>query len=412
MRTYPIPFNEQERLAALRSVPGLTPEKDATFDAICDATRKLFGCPLAHISVLDEEDQWYKSVVGMDLPTMPKTQGFCSFAIMSDDVMVVPDFTKDPRFADHPMVVPGSPEARFYAGVPLVLSSGYRFGSLCAIDLVPHDMPSEAQLDTLRALGQAVVAALESAPVAKAEEGPDFSQAGFFNLISHELRTPLTVALGSLRMLQSRIEGPLESRLADSAIRASENLSKLIDAVITFSDAQTGELRLNEDVTDLRSLAEDVIAVHVPTAEGADRQITLGTLGYDGPIQVDADQIKLALAALTLNAIVHGGSDMVLETARDADGNLEIVVRDNGTLSAHVDLAELYKPFVVGTAIDNRDARGGLGLGLPLTRKLVELHGGDFMIDADADHTTARIRLPHWRVDAAQAAQADVIAAE
>ncbi|QFS81379.1 MULTISPECIES: GAF domain-containing sensor histidine kinase [unclassified Roseivivax] len=410
MRNYPIPFNEQERLAALRAVPGLTPENDAMFDAICDATRKLFDCPLAHISVLDEEEQWYKSVVGMDLPTMPKTQGFCAFAIMSDEVMVVPDMTLDPRFKAHPMVVPGSPGARFYAGVPLVLSNGYRFGSLCAIDLKPHEMPSEQQLDTLRALGQAVVAALEAAPLDKASDAPDLSQAGFFNLISHELRTPLTVALGSMRMLQSRLETPLEARLADAAIRASENLAKLIDSVITFSDAQTGELRLNDEVVDLRSLLEDVVAVHVPTAEGADRSMTLGTLGFDGALSADADQIKLALAALSLNAIVHGGSDMVLETALDAEGNLEIIVRDNGTMSGDVDLAELYKPFVVGTAIDNRDARGGLGLGLPLTRKLVELHGGDFMIDADAEHTVARIRLPHWRIDAAQTPK--VIAAE
>ncbi|SIS84713.1 Signal transduction histidine kinase [Roseivivax lentus] len=410
MRSYPIPFNEQERLAALRAVPGLTPGNDPVFDAICEAVRVLFDCPLAHISVIEGEEQWYKSVVGMDLPTMPKAQSFCTYAIMSDNVMVVPDMTKDPRFRNHPMVVPGSPGARFYAGAPLVLSSGYRFGSLCALDLKPHEMPDEAQLATLRALGRAVVAALEAAPLAKAPQEPDISQAGFFNLISHELRTPLTVALGSLRMLHARIDGPLEARLADAAIRASENLAKLIDAVITFSDAQTGELRLNDRPVALRALVEDVVAMHVPTAEGADRRISLGHLGYDGPVQADPDQLKLALAALSLNAIVHGGSDMVLETAQDAEGNLEIIVRDNGTLAPEVDLAELYKPFVVGTAIDRRDARGGLGLGLPLTRKLVELHGGAFEIDADATHTVARIRLPHWRLEAAR--QQGVIAAE
>ena len=400
MRTYPIPFNEQARLAALRNVPGLSPDNAPVFDAICDATRKLFDCPIAHISVLDEETQWYKSVVGMDLGQMPKELGFCAYAIMSDEPMVVPDMTKDPRFAQHPMVVPGSPEARFYAGVPLVLSNGFRFGSLCALDLKPHEQPSEQTLATLRALGAAVVAALEKAPAEPATSEIDIGQAGFFNLISHELRTPLTVTLASLKMLAGRLDDPIDSRLLDAALKSSENLAKLIESVITFSDVTTGELRLNESVCDLRALLEEVVELHIAAADGSQTRLSLGDVTLKGPIQVDAEQIKLALAALTLNALLHGGQDMELDAGQDADGALLITVRDNGTLSSHVDLSELYKPFVVGASLEHRNTRGGLGLGLPLTRKLVELHGGDFEVQANADSTVALIRLPRWRVEA------------
>ena len=139
MRTYPIPFNEEARLRAVFDIPGLTAQNEALFDTICEATRTLLDCPIAHISVVEEDSQWYKSVVGMHLDPMPKDTGFCAHTIMSDAPMIVPDLSKDARFERHPMVAKGGPEARYYAGVPLILSSGHRFGSLCALDLKPHE---------------------------------------------------------------------------------------------------------------------------------------------------------------------------------------------------------------------------------------------------------------------------------
>ena len=129
MRTYPIPFNEEARLRAVFDIPGLTAQNEALFDTICEAARTLLDCPIAHISVVEEDSQWYKSVVGMHLDPMPKDTGFCAHTIMSDAPMIVPDLSKDARFERHPMVAKGGPEARYYAGVPLILSSGHRFGS-------------------------------------------------------------------------------------------------------------------------------------------------------------------------------------------------------------------------------------------------------------------------------------------
>ena len=124
MRTYPIPFNEEARLRAVFDIPGLTAQNEALFDTICEAARTLLDCPIAHISVVEEDSQWYKSVVGMHLDPMPKDTGFCAHTIMSDAPMIVPDLSKDARFERHPMVAKGGPEARYYAGVPLILSSG------------------------------------------------------------------------------------------------------------------------------------------------------------------------------------------------------------------------------------------------------------------------------------------------
>lgn len=400
MRNYPIPFNEEARVAALRAAPGLSRANDPVLDAICEATRRLLGCPIAHVSVVEEDHQWYKSVVGIELGDMPKEHSFCTHTIMSDDPLVVPDLSKEPRFAEHPMVAEGGPQARFYAGVPLVLSSGYRFGSLCALDLEPHEMPSQGEIELLRDLSRAVVAAVERRPE-PAKPSSDELESGaetFITLVGHELRTPLTVMLGALRMLEYRVEDPVDRRFVATSRRSTEHLAKLVESILTFSNAATGELKLDERQADLGELISDVVEMNVMGMDGVQRSLVLGENHIQQPVFMDAAQIKLALTALALNAVYHGGSNMAVGAGFDGLGNIVITVSDDGTLGTHVDLAQLYKPFVVGGDIDHRGTGGGLGLGLPLTRKLVEMHGGEFEIKSRPGDTVAIIRLPRWRV--------------
>lgn len=402
MRTYPVPFNEEARLRSLFAVPGLTETNDALFETICDAARKLLGCPIAHISVVEDDSQWYKAVVGIELHRMPRDNSFCAHTIMSNEPMVVPDLSKDPRFTRHPMVVAGGPQARYYAGVPLVLSSGLRFGSLCALDLAPHEAPSDHQMAILADLGRAVVAALEGAPPKPSTQKEDeVAKATFITLIGHELRTPLTILRGSLQLLEASADGGINPKLTTAARKSVEHLMNLAETVIAFSDAATGELQLNERHCTLGELFAEIADLQLPGPDGVLKSVTLDETAdsLTQPVFLDPDQIMLALDALTLNAINHGGQHIAVGGGQDDKGNIELWVSDNGNLGEHVELAKLYEPFVVGGDVRNRSARGGLGLGLPLTRKLVELHGGDFEVRSSHDNTTAIIRLPAWRTE-------------
>lgn len=402
MRTYPIPFNEEARLRAVFSIPGLSEENEKVFDAICDATRKILGCPIAHISVVEDDTQWYKSVVGIELDRMPKDNSFCAHTIMSGQPMVVPDLSKDPRFEEHPMVAEGGPGARFYAGVPLILSSGQRFGSLCGLDLVPHDAPSDQQMSIIEDLGKAVVAALEGAPPKPAAQTEDeVAKATFMVLVGHELRTPLTILFGSLQLLEATSQRGINTSLIGSARRSAEHLNNLVDTIIAYSDASTGELRLNDQITELDDLLGHAAELVLPGKDGTLKAISLAEDALSISVFADPDQIKLALNALVLNAVNHGGQEITIGSRLDAAGNLEIMVTDNGSLDENVELAALYEPFVVGGNLDHRDTQGGLGLGLPLTRKLVELHGGEFEVISDDNQTSAIMRLPVWRMKAA-----------
>tara|TARA_R110002051_G_scaffold83650_2_gene148272 strand:- start:2466 stop:3668 length:1203 start_codon:yes stop_codon:yes gene_type:complete len=398
MKTFPVPFNEDARVLAVQNVPGLTRDNEILFDMICTAAAKLLECPISHISVVEESSQWYKSVVGIELEEMPKNNSFCTHTIMSDEPMVVPDLSMDPKFWDHPMVAEGGPQARYYAGVPLILSSGFRFGSLCVLDFTPHNMPSEKELATLEELGRIVVAALERAPAQTAREPDTSSQETFLTLVGHEFRTPLTIINGSLRMLSARLQDEIDKKLSKSALKSSEHLTKLVATILEFSDIRTGELRLNEEATDITPLLEELYDDHSAATIEAGKLFALPTNNVQFPILVDKGHIKICMISLLMNSVLHGGHTIKLSVELDADGNVEILVSDDGQLDKNVDLKELYKPFIVGGNLSKRGTGGGLGLGLPLTRRLVELHGGEFEITTSQSGTTACIRLPKWRL--------------
>ena len=317
---------------------------------------------------------------------------------MSDELMVVPDLSFDPKVASHPMVAKGGPEYRFYAGVPLILSSGFRVGSLCALDTKPHEMPPQRQLDILRKLGDAVVAALEKPPAASAKDDDETLKSNFAILVGHELRTPMTVVLGGLDLLEHMTQGSTLNELSTKVRKASEQLGNLIETIIKFSVAETGELVLNEQPTCISRILSETIEVVSITPEARSKSIISNCDPEADQMLIDSDHIRLSLTALTMNSVLHGGDNISITTRLDSDRAVCIEVADDGDLDDHVELAELYRPFVVGADLSKRGSRGGLGLGLPLTRKLVEMHGGKFEVVAASNRTTACIRLPNWRI--------------
>lgn len=145
-----IPHNEEQRLQVLRDLGILDTHAEERFDRITRLAQQLFQVPIALISLVDSDRQWFKSRQGLDVSETPRDVSFCGHAILGSDVFCVPDATLDARFADNPLVV-GAPNVRFYAGAPLQVEDGLRMGTLCLIDHDAREL-SQAQIELLRDL--------------------------------------------------------------------------------------------------------------------------------------------------------------------------------------------------------------------------------------------------------------------
>jgi serine/threonine-protein kinase len=152
--------DEPARLQDLRAHAVLDSEPEADFDELTRLAAALCGTPMALVSLIDEQRQWFKSKVGLALDETPREQAFCAHAILEDGVFEVPDAGRDARFADNPLVT-GDPRICFYAGASLVSAAGLPLGTLCVLDRVPRTL-SDAQREQLRALAGRVVERLEA----------------------------------------------------------------------------------------------------------------------------------------------------------------------------------------------------------------------------------------------------------
>lgn len=126
-------LGEAERLAALRNYQILDTEAELSFDRISRAAADVCGAPMALVSLVDEHRQWFKSKIGVAATETPRSISFCAHAIKQDGLLIVPDTSADPRFADNPLVT-GPTGVRFYAGAPLHTPGGHRIGTLCVLD--------------------------------------------------------------------------------------------------------------------------------------------------------------------------------------------------------------------------------------------------------------------------------------
>ena len=149
----PLPHNETQRLKALRDLVLLDTPPEERFDRISAFAASEFDVPMALVSLVDQDRQWFKSNFGVDVRETPRDVSFCGHAIAQSTPLIVPDALADPRFADNPMVI-GHPFVRFYAGAGLRLPYGQVVGTLCVMDRRPRtfDRLDEAILCRLRDL--------------------------------------------------------------------------------------------------------------------------------------------------------------------------------------------------------------------------------------------------------------------
>jgi len=155
-----IPGNEADRMHALKALHLLDTPMQENFERITRITQAIFNVPIVSFTLIDSDRQWFKSVQGLDICETSREVSFCGHVINQAALFIINDATKDPRFADNPLVT-GEPFIRFYAGYPVHSADGFKIGSLCIIDTKPHDF-TKAQLAPLKDMAAMLEAELKA----------------------------------------------------------------------------------------------------------------------------------------------------------------------------------------------------------------------------------------------------------
>ncbi|MCE0507301.1 GAF domain-containing sensor histidine kinase [Roseivivax sp. GX 12232] len=410
--TFPFASNEHARLRELREVVDPERSSNAYVQDIAERAADMFGTPAALVSIVEADHQWFLGKTGINLEMTPRDYSICSRTIMSDRPLILPDTLKHEEFSAHPAVMQ-APNVRFYAGAPIVLRSGFRVGSVCALDVSPHEAPSQEKITALQNLAAEVAQHIETQhqrrsgdkSVSRQKIVSDARQE-FLNLIGHEFRTPLTVLLGNARLLRASATGEIEidpqklTHLSDQAISAviasGEHLQRLIEHVMRFSDLQSGELMIAEETIQCRDLLDAVVAPISPIITASHRNVRTDCSDEVQTIKGDGEQLCVALSSLVTNAVTHGRGDIKLFATRGEDQTLRIVCSDEGEGPSEEQLNRSDRPFAIYQDLSTRKT-SGLGLGLPLARKITQLHGGRLQRGRNAGSSWVELVLPGWR---------------
>ena len=427
----PIPFNEQFRLAVLEHFDVLDTQPEERFDRITRLAARCFEVPIAIISLVGDARQWFLSSTGLDVDETPREISFCGHAIMNREVFVVLDAAQDPRFAGNPLVT-GEPGIRFYAGAPLVTESGFRLGTLCLIDRVPHEAFGAPDRATLTDLAELVMEEMyRGVTRAEADAEPDdvrpsgesggpnsgadhrtFEQVRaqeaqllFIASLSHELRTPLNAIVGFSEALKSELFGPIHNdRYLDYAshINASGlHLARFVDSVLDFVKAEKGEVSARDDWVDVGR--EILTCRDMFTEQLRTRRIRFRMHAPDDLplLKADPQMILQMLVNLVGNSIkfTEAGGTIQVTARIEAAGGLALSVEDTGIGIAAEDLPICQAPFGRANNALSREC-GGTGLGLSLTKRFMELHDGELAMESRPGvGTTVRLHFPPYRVE-------------
>ena len=396
MEAAPLPDNEDERLAELLSYDVLDTEAEQLFDDLTTLASQICDTPIALISLIDPDRQWFKSRVGLDAEETSREIAFCSHAILQDDVFEIPNASLDPRFHDNPLVT-GAPDIRFYAGAPLVSPSGHAIGTLCTIDRKPRKL-TESQKTSLQTLSKSVVAHLELKRKNRELERTSQFRSDFLSYVSHEIRTPLNAINTFSRLLEGEAQ---KLKLPESfttplshVTQSGERLLEIVNSVLDIKQIEAGKMRVMPRAVSTHDFFTHLFSLTKIRAEDGGITFTT-TIDSRVPDTLFFDDTKFGQVSLNLlsNAIkfTNPGKSVNAQVKYKND-KLIFNVIDQGIGISEEDQKRLFTPF---ERMENAHQISGTGLGLNISKRLIELMDGTIKVSSKVNEgTRISVTLP------------------
>jgi signal transduction histidine kinase len=393
-----IPDNEDERLRKLYALNILDTIEDQAYDDLTKLAAEICKTPIALVSLIDRDRQWFKSHHGLDARETPREMAFCAHAILDDKIFIVEDSRKDNRFHDNPLVT-GEPHVIFYAGAPLILDNNLNLGTLCVIGNEARTI-SKSQIDALEALARQVVCQLELRLKIKELETLDQAKDEFISMVSHELRTPLTSIYGSLSLLHNKKIGYLDDKqqnLIDISYRNTERLLELVNDILTLSKLESGNIEFKSRKIDLVELLKSSVQLNEPYCKTCNTNIKLICEDKTKSIFIIGDEQRLlqVMSNFISNAAKFTCKNDIIEIKVKTAGEYAVVeVTDHGPGIPAEQQGLLFKKFKqISTNVNNK--LPGTGLGLNISKKIIELQNGTVGFESTPDvNTTFYFKIP------------------
>lgn len=373
------------------------PERE--YDEITQIASSICGTPISLITLLDEERQWFKSKIGIDVSQTPREIAFCNYAIETpQEIFEVSDARKDERFKSNPLVT-DDPNIVFYSGVPLVTEDGNALGTLCVIDRQPKQL-SENQKESLRALANQVMRLfelrkkqmeLEEAKQALEQRSQELQK--FAHVAAHDLKSPLA----NITMLTDLLLETNGDKIDQQGLEivgmlqtTSASLRALIDGIL--SHAKNDHLTQKEVKKIQLDSYFKSIADLLPTDIQSSLQFTFST----DTIEINAHALTQILLNLIVNGLKYNTSDepkvIVSHTRKDSHDIFE--VKDNGIGIDARDHERIFEIFESSETVDKYGNKGA-GVGLSTVKSIVQKLKGSINVESQLGKgTTIRVLIP------------------
>jgi signal transduction histidine kinase len=393
MKVAPLPPIERERISKLESYQILDTPPEEPFDRITRLVSQLIGVPIALVSLVENERQWFKSRQGLAAQETPRDIAFCSHAILQDDLLEISDTLADPRFADNPLVT-SEPSIRFYAGAPLNTPDGFKLGTLCVIDRKPKKL-SDDERQILTDLACVIVDEMELRIALKLsrqrmarEIESQLLKDEFVSTISHELRTPLTSIRGTLSLLESGRIGALPEKVGNLIGIASRNTDNLIDLVGDLLNIQ--ELERGTVSFDFNTLEPGPLLAEICenlSGLAAEKRISIECEIEKCPaIMGDRMRVGQVLTNLISNAVKFSEDGAAVTARVLVVGNkLKFQISDTGPGIPDDFRESIFDRFSRARSSKNIP---GTGLGLAISKAIVDAHDGTIFFQSQVGQGT------------------------
>lgn len=396
MQSAPMSSNESSRLKALLDYKILDTEPENAYDDLTRIASEICRTPIALVSLVDTERQWFKSRVGLDARETHRDLAFCAHAILQSDLFVVPDTFKDQRFDDNPLVTE-APNIRFYAGTPLITPRGDAIGTLCVIDREPRDL-DEGQKSALQALGRQVVSLLELRLNTDRLERMNRMRDRLLVMLSHDLKSSFHTMIGYGRALEKRIDRFSSEEIVDTAKRVQSiggRAHQQLLAMLEWAKEQVEEQKSAPELIPVEEALQEAISVLQDVLEEKGINIRVECPENIQGIWASRCLLVSCLQNLLSNAIKfsHRGGKIELEV-RENDYAHEFWVRDEG-----IGMSEQIrsKVFDTGSGYSGAGTEGetGSGLGSLLVKDFVVSSGGELLVTSEEGKgTEVRFSIP------------------